>query len=108
MQFTVMGMLTAVVTRSLLAALFVPLVFAVAQTLSPQLFGSMGMQPDAWLPMLVNPGAATDALKAIASGAGAAAPDGIALKAWISMALWTLLPIAGSIAWFNRQDLSKE
>lgn len=108
MQFTMMGMLTAVVTRSLLAALFVPLVFAVAQTLSPQLFGSMGMQPDAWLPMLVNPGAATDALKAIASGAGAAAPDGIALKAWISMALWTLLPIAGSIAWFNRQDLSKE
>lgn len=108
MQFTMMGMLTAVVTRSLLAALFVPLVFAVAQTLSPQLFGSMNMQPDGWLPMLVNPGMATDMLKAIASGGGTAMPDGIALKSWLSMALWTLLPIAGSIFWFNRQDLSKE
>jgi ABC-2 type transport system permease protein len=107
-QFTMMGMLTAVVTRSLLAALFVPLVVAVAQGLSPQLFGSMGMQPDAWLPMLVNPGMATDMLKAIASGGGAAMPDGIALKSWLSMALWTLLPLAGSIFWFNRQDLSKE
>ena len=108
MQFTMMGMLTAVVTRSLLAALFVPLVVAVAQSLSPQLFGSMGMQPDAWLPMLVNPGMATDMLKAIASGGGTALPDGIAIKAWLSMALWTLLPLAGAIFWFNRQDLSKE
>lgn len=108
MQFTMMGMLTAVVTRSLLAALFVPLVVAVAQGLSPQLFGSMGMQPDDWLPMLVNPGASMDALKAIASGASAALPDGIAIKAWLSMALWTLLPLLGAIFWFNRQDLSKE
>jgi ABC-2 type transport system permease protein len=108
MQFTMMGMLTAVVTRSLLAALFVPLVVAVAQGLSPQLFGSMGMQPDGWLPMLVNPGMATDMLKAIASGGGAALSDGIALKSWLSMALWTLLPLAGAIFWFNRQDLSKE
>jgi ABC-2 type transport system permease protein len=107
-QFTMLGMLTAVVTRSLLAALFVPLVIAVAQGLSPQLFGSMAMKPDDWLPMLVNPGASMDALKAIASGASAALPDGIAIKAWLSMALWTLLPLAGAIFWFNRQDLSKE
>ena len=108
MQFTMLALLTAVVTRSLLAALFVPLVVAVAQFFSPQLFLTMGMQPDAWLPVLANPSGAIDALKAIASGAGAALPDGLALKAWVSMALWTLIPIAGALFWFNRQDLSKE
>jgi len=40
--------------------------------------------------------------------AAAGVPDGVLLKAWISVALWTLLPAAGAIAWFNRQDLSKE
>ncbi|MBU3974992.1 MAG: hypothetical protein KKE42_14465, partial [Alphaproteobacteria bacterium] len=35
LQFTMMGMLAAVLTRSLLAALFVPLVFGVAQFFTP-------------------------------------------------------------------------
>ena len=108
MQFTMLALLTAVVTRSLLAALFVPLVVAVAQFFSPQLFLTMGMQPDAWLPVLANPSGAIEALKAIASGAGSTLPEGLALKAWLSMALWTLLPIAGALFWFKRQDLSKE
>ena len=46
---------------------------------------------------------------AIAGGERAAAlPAGIVLKAWISLGLWTLLPLAGALAWFKRQDLSKE
>jgi len=110
LQFAMMGMLAAVVTRSLLAALFVPLVFGIAQFFSPQMLGPMGLMPDAWLSVLVNPGAATDAIQAaIAGGVRAAAlPDGLLLKAWVSLTLWTLVPLAGALAWFRRQDLSKE
>jgi len=110
LQFAMMGMLAAVVTRSLLAALFVPLVFGIAQFFSPQMLGPMGVMPDAWLSVLVNPGAATDAIQAaIAGGARAAAlPDDLLLKAWVSLTLWILVPLAAAIAWFSRQDLSKE
>jgi ABC-2 type transport system permease protein len=110
LQFAMMGMLAAVVTRSLLAALFVPLVFGIAQFFTPQMLGPMGVMPDAWLSVLVNPGAATDAIQAaIAGGVRAAAlPDGLLLKAWVSLTLWTLVPLAGALAWFRRQDLSKE
>lgn len=109
-QFTILGLLAATVTRSLLAALFVPLVVGVAQFFSPQLFAGMGMTPDHWVPALLNPAAATDALKAWAEGGPGAArlPDGMVMKAWICMALWTLLPAIGALTWFKRQDLSKE
>lgn len=110
LQFAMMGMLAAVVTRSLLAALFVPLVFGIAQFFTPNPLMQMGVMPDAWLAILVNPGAANDAIQAsIMGGASASAlPDGLLLKAWVSMALWTLAPLAGALAWFRRQDLSKE
>ncbi len=110
LQFTMMGMLAAVLTRSLLAALFVPLVFGVAQFFTPQMLAPMGVMPDAWLSVLVNPGAATDVVQAVIKGGAEAAalPDGLVLKAWISIALWTLIPLAGALAWFRRQDLSKE
>ena len=109
-QFAMMGMLAAAVTRSLLAALFVPLVFGIAQFFTPQMLGPMGVMPDAWLSILVNPGASIDAIQAtIAGGERAAAlPDGLLLKAWVSVALWTLVPLAGALAWFRKQDLSKE
>ncbi len=110
LQFTMMGMLAATVTRSLLAALFVPLVIGVAQFFSPNMLAPMGFLPDAWLSMLVNPGASVDAIGAAIAGGEAAAglPDGVLLKSWISLGLWTLLPLAGALAWFRKQDLSKE
>ena len=110
LQFTMMGMLAATVTRSLLAALFVPLVLGVAQFFSPQMLAPMGILPDAWLSMLINPGAAVDAISAAIAGGERAAslPDGVILKSWFSLALWTLLPLAGALAWFRKQDLSKE
>jgi ABC-2 type transport system permease protein len=109
-QFAMMGMLAAVVTRSLLAALFVPLVVGVAQFFTPQMLMPMGVLPDAWLSVLVNPGAATDAIQAAIAGGPRAAmlTDGLLLKAWLSLGLWTLVPLAGALAWFRRQDLSKE
>ena len=110
LQFTMLGMLAASVTRSLLAALFVPLVIGVAQFFTPQMLTPMGFMPDAWLSMLVNPAASTDAISAaIAGGERAAAlPEGVVLKAWVSLGLWTLAPLAGALAWFQKQDLSKE
>lgn len=109
-QFTMMGMLAAVVTRSLLAALFVPLVVGVAQFFSPNMLMPMGVMPDAWVAVLINPGSAVDTVSALITGGARAAalPDGLPLKAGISLALWTLVPLAASIAWFKRQDLSKE
>ena len=110
LQFTMMSLLAAVVTRSLLAALFIPLVVGVAQALSPQMLGQMGVMPDAWLAMLINPGLAFDAVKAMIEGGASAAalPDGVLIKAGLSLALWTFGPLAAALAWFPRQDLSKE
>ncbi len=110
LQFAMMGMLAAVVTRSLLAALFVPLVFGIAQFFTPNPLMQMGVMPDAWLAILLNPGAATDAIQASIMGGpvAAALPEGLLLKAWISLILWTLAPLAGALAWFRRQDQSKE
>ncbi len=111
LQFTMIGLLAAVMTRSLLVALFVPLVLAIAQFFLPmQVLPPMGFMPDSWLSVLVDPGGALDSIKDLVRGGDAAAgvPDGVLPKAWISVALWTLLPAAGAIAWFNRQDLSKE
>ena len=45
--------------------------------------------------------------KGVAEG-DAVLADGIILKSWISLTLWTLLPLAGALAWFRKQDLSKE
>lgn len=109
-QFAMMGMLAAAVTRSLLAALFVPLVFGVAQFFTPQMLAPMGVMPDAWLSVLVNPGASIDAIQAAIAGGERAAslPDGLLMKSWVSVSLWTLVPLAGALAWFRKQDLSKE
>lgn len=108
-QFTMVSLLAAVFTRSLLAALFVPLVVGVAQFFTPQMLMPMGVLPDAWLSVLLNPAMATDAIQSVITGGPAAAqPAGLVLKAWFSLGLWTLLPLAGALAWFQRQDLSKE
>lgn len=108
-QYAMIGLLTAVVTRSLLAALFVPLVLGFAQSL----IGGPGMvflqwSPQDWLAQLVLPGLAYDTLKAVVLGPSGVAPDGVAIKAIVSLALWTLVPLAAALAWFRRQDLSKE
>jgi len=110
-QYAMIALLAGVFTRSLLAALFVPVVLGFAQSL----LGGPGIailqwEPTSWQSQLLMPGLAFDALKAmITAGVGAPpAPEGLMLKAIISLALWLLAPLAGAIAWFNRQDLSKE
>jgi len=110
LQFTMLGLLGAVVTRSLLAALFAPLVIGVAQFFLPQLLMPMGVTTEGWLLPLLSPGLATDLLKAVIQGGVAATelPDHAVAKGVIGLALWIVVPFAASVAWFNRQDLSKE
>ena len=109
-QVLMMALLTAVVTRSLLATLFVPIIIVVAQSLLPLSLIPMQVMPDSWISMLMNPGAGYDALKgwvAVSPGEPPMA-QGLLTKGVVTMALWTLLPLAGALAWFQRQDLSKE
>ncbi len=110
-QYAMIALLTAVLTRSLHAAPFVPVVLGFAQSLlgGPGL-ALLGWEPTSWQAQLLQPGLAFDALKGFvtAGEAAAAMPEGLMLKSILSLLLWTLAPLAGAIAWFNRQDLSKE
>jgi ABC-2 type transport system permease protein len=110
LQFTMLGLLGAVLTRSLLAALFAPLVIGIAQFFLPQILLPMGVTTDGWLLYLLSPGIATDLLKAAIQGGVAAAelPDHAVIKGVLSLALWIGVPFAAAVVWFNRQDLSKE
>jgi ABC-2 type transport system permease protein len=103
-QFSLIALLTGVLTRSLLAALFVPWALGFAQSLAGQILPALGWDPASWKMQLLLPGLAYDTLKAAVQGAPAA-------KVWPALsglALWTLAPLIGALALFNRQDLSKE
>lgn len=109
-QFTMLGLLIAVFSRSLLAALFVPIVVGIGQMVSPFLLAGFGLTGDSWFALSINPGGAVDVLKAVISGGTAAKlVSGSALTASVvSLLAWMLVPMIAAIAWFNRQDLSKE
>ena len=122
-QYAMLALLTAAITRSMLAALFVPFVIGFAQSLlgGPGLV-FLGWNPTMWQTQLLLPGLAFDTLKAAIAPEFAESfrvamspdtpapmrPDDIVVKASLSLALWTLVPLAGALAWFKRQDLSKE
>jgi ABC-2 type transport system permease protein len=107
-QYAMLALLTAVLTRSLLAALFVPVVVGFAQSIlgGPGL-AFLGWENQLWVSQLLLPGLAFNTLKTAVEGAGPM-PDGVILKAVVSLALWSLVPLVAAIAWFSRQDLSKE
>ena len=110
-QYAMVALLTAAITRSLLATLFVPVVLGFAQTLlgGPGL-ALLGWETTDWAAQLTLPGLAFDTLKAaiMADPAAPAAPDGLFTKSAVSLVLWTFVPLALALAWFQRQDLSKE
>ena len=109
-QFTMVALLAAVATRSLLAALFIPMAVGAAQAFGTPLLGGMGVAPDSWLFQLLLPGQAFDVLKGpLMGGEGApGVPVALQVKAWISLVGWTVVPLLGALAIFERQDLSKE
>lgn len=109
-QFLMISLLAATLTRSLLAALFIPLVVGVGQFFLGQVAPMLGLEPGDWMAQLLMPGPAVDTLKSLIKGGMEAAvqPEGVAIKAVTSLALWSLVPLAAAVAWFGRQDLSKE
>ncbi|WEK58751.1 MAG: ABC transporter permease subunit [Candidatus Brevundimonas phytovorans] len=109
-QFLLLSLLTAVLTRSQLAALFVPLVIGVAQAFLVTLAPIVGWSAADWQTLLLFPGAAYEALKAVILGGvpTAVLQDGVVLRAVASLALWSLVPFSLALWWFSRQDLSKE
>ncbi|MBU2380357.1 MAG: hypothetical protein KJ824_14440 [Alphaproteobacteria bacterium] len=104
MQFTMIGLLAAVMTRSLLAALFVPMVVAIGQFFLTQGLPLFGWSAGDVQSQLLIPGLATDSLKALIEGGA----DGTGWKSMLSLAVWTVWPLIAALAWFQRQDLSKE
>lgn len=109
-QFLMLSLLTAVLTRSQLAALFVPLVVGVTQAFLVTLAPILGWSAADWQTLLLFPGAAYEALKAVVLGGvpTAVLQDGVVLRAVASLALWSLVPFSLALWWFSRQDLSKE
>jgi ABC-2 type transport system permease protein len=108
-QYGLIALLAAVVSRSLLAALFVPWALGFAQTiLGGPLLPIIGWAPTDWVSQLLLPGLAYDTLKAAVSPGPMPLPEGVVMKAITSLVLWCVVPVAASIAWFQRQDLSKE
>lgn len=109
-QFLLLSLLAATLTRSLLAALFVPLVVGVGQFFLAKLSPLFGWQMGDWATMLLLPGDAYEVLKAVIAGGMEAAvlPAGAAWRAIAGLALWSLAPFLAALWWFQRQDLSKE
>lgn len=103
-QFLMLSLLAAVFTRSLLAALFLPLAVGVAQFFLGQFAPLFGLEPASWLAHLLMPGLAFDSLKA-AIIEGTHAPM---VKALVSLVMWVFTPFVGALIWFVRQDLSRE
>ena len=67
-QFLLLSLLAATVTRSLLAALFVPLVIGVGQFFLAKMSPLFGWQMGDWATMLLLPGDAFEVLKALING----------------------------------------
>jgi len=109
-QFLLLSLLAATLTRSQLAALFVPLVVGVAQGLLVTATPILGWSPVDWQTQLLFPGAAYETLKAVILGGVPAAvlAEGVVWRAVASLALWSFIPFGLSLWWFSRQDLSKE
>jgi ABC-2 type transport system permease protein len=109
-QFLLLALLAATVTRSMLAALFVPLVIGVAQAFLAKGAPLLGWRMGDWPTMLLFPGDAYEVLKALIQGGMMAAvlPDGAGWRAVAGLALWSFAPFFMALWWFRRQDLSKE
>jgi ABC-2 type transport system permease protein len=109
-QFTMIALLTAVLSRSLLAALFVPWALGFVQGITGTAMPLLGWEPQMWLPQLLLPGLAYDTLKAAVEPGPLPAPftDATVWRSLTGFALWTVLPLIGALVWFRRQDLSKE
>lgn len=111
-QYGLIALLTAVMTRSLMAALFVPWAIGFVQGLmgSPPVLGLLKLEPGDWPAQLMLPGLAYDTLKnAISPGlANAMAQADSVWPSIIGLSIWIVVPLGAALLLFKRQDLSKE
>ena len=111
-QYGLIALLTAVVTRSLLAALFVPWALGFGQSIlgAPPVMMLLRLHPDGWPAQLLMPGLAYDTLKTLVAPGTARvmSTDAALWPALASLTLWCAVPLALALLLFRRQDLSKE
>lgn len=112
-QYGLIALATGVLTRSLLASLFVPWALGFGQSVlgAPPVMMLLGLKPDGWPAQLLLPGLAYDSLKNLVVPGIVQLPMETPPPLWpalIGLALWTLLPLALALVWFQKQDLSKE
>lgn len=109
-QVGLLGLLAAVMTRSLIAALFVPIVVSIAQAFAGNFIAFVGWSPTSWQPHALLPNISYDVLKAAILQTPSLMTEGGdgAWPAVIGLVLWCVVPLIAAIAWFSRQDLSKE
>jgi len=108
LQVTMLSLVAGVLSRSLLAALFVPIVLSIAQIFAPFALAGMGLETDGWLAFLINPGQGYDVVSAALKGGAQAPAADLVTRGWVTLAIWIAAPLAAALAWFQRQDLSKE
>lgn len=111
-QYGLIGLLTAVLTRSMLATLFVPIAVGFAQSILglPPLMAFLKLPPDSWGAQLLLPGLAYDTLKTLVVPGITPTPITAAAlwPAIVALTVWVLAPLVLALLWFKRQDLSKE
>ena len=108
-QVGLLGLLAAVMTRSLIATLFVPIVVSIAQAFAGNFIAFLGWSPTSWQPHLLMPNISYDVLKgAILQTPSLMAEGGSGVGyAIMGLLLWCVVPLVAAVAWFNRQDLAK-
>lgn len=110
LQAGALAALAGVLTRSILAALMVPLGLGIAQFILQGLTSVPPDQMELWRPFLM-PSLAADILKAALQPAPIpqlAMPQDLVWSSAASFAVWILGGFGGALALFLRQDLSKE
>ncbi len=110
LQAGALAALAGVLTRSILAALMVPLGLGIAQFILQGLTSVPPDQMELWRPFLM-PSLAADILRASLQPAPIpqmAMPEGLVWASVGSFAVWILGGFGGALALFLRQDLSKE
>ena len=109
LQVMVLGLLAAVVTRSLMAALFVPFIISIAQDFAAKLLGFLEIAPTDWQAVFLSPGLAAEHLKqAISFSLPPALGESLVPLSVGSLAVWIVVPVGLSLLLFQRQGLSKE
>lgn len=109
LQVMVLGLLAAVVTRSLMAALFVPFIISIAQDFAVKLLGFLEIAPTDWQAVFLSPGLAAEHLKqAISFSLPPALGESLVPLSVGSLAVWIVVPVGLSLLLIQRQGLSRE